>query len=374
MTMKICIDIQSAIAQQAGVGRYTRRLVDHLGPIVSPDSLKLFYFDFKRQGLPFEVPGSEQLCSRLLPGRLVQKAWKSIHWPPYELFAGPADLYHFPNFIIPPLGTKALKSVTIHDMSFMRHPEFAEEKNRAYLQSCIGDTVKRADLILTDSAFSAGEISEFTHVPSDRIFPIHLGVTDDFTPASSDQIDAARRQLNLDKPYLLSVSTLEPRKNTSFLIDVFEQLDEFDGDLVIAGMRGWKYEATLKRMQESPKASRIRFLEYVDDQLLPALYSGCELFLFPSHYEGFGLTPLEAMKCGSAVISSPGGSLREVVSGGAVVLETSSPDPWVNEIKRLLLDETAREALIEQGIQHAGTFSWDKTARETLAVFRQAAS
>ena len=126
--MRVCIDIQSAIAQRAGVGRYTKRLVEELAALRAPaDELALFYFDFQRRGVPFPVPGATQRAVRWLPGRYVQKAWKTIAWPPFDLFAGPAEVFHFPNFIRPPL-RRGRSVVTIHDLAFMRLPETIEAR------------------------------------------------------------------------------------------------------------------------------------------------------------------------------------------------------------------------------------------------------
>ena len=132
--MKVCIDIQPALAQQAGVGRYTRSLVEHLGAFRENDMVRLFYFDFHRRGMHFSTPGMKHSPVHWCPGRLAQQCWKRFLWPPFNWFAGYADVYHFPNFILPPL-TTGRAVVTIHDISFLRYPEFAESRNLAWLFS-----------------------------------------------------------------------------------------------------------------------------------------------------------------------------------------------------------------------------------------------
>ena len=236
--MKVCIDIQAAIAQQAGVGRYTRQLVQGLAAGRKPDdALTLFYFDFKKKGLPFNPPDCTTHPVHLCPGRLAQLAWKTIGRPSFNFFAPRADLYHFPNFILPPLsGGKSV--VTIHDLSFIRFPQFAEQKNLDYLSARIRDTVQRADAIITDSAFGATELQELLQVPEDKLFPIHLGISENFKPQDPELVTAALRRLGLDRPYLLTVGTVEPRKNLDFIVGLFEHMKDFDGRLVIAGMRG----------------------------------------------------------------------------------------------------------------------------------------
>ena len=173
------MDIQAGVAQRAGVGRYVQKLVEQLGPCVTGnDELRLFFFDFQRKGLPLVAAGVRQQACRWLPGRYVQKAWKTLHFPPFNWLAGAADVYHFPNFIIPPL-TRGKAVVTIHDVSFLRFPEAAERRNLAYLTANIRNTVAQADAIITDSVFSGHEIQELLNVPAEKIHPILLGLPSD---------------------------------------------------------------------------------------------------------------------------------------------------------------------------------------------------
>jgi glycosyltransferase involved in cell wall biosynthesis len=368
--MKVCMDIQSAVAQRAGVGRYTMQLLHHLGPLASPDeSLRLFYFDFLRRGLSFEPPGAVHRAVRWCPGRFVQQAWKRLSWPPFDWLAGEADVYHFPNFVLPPL-TKGKAVVTIHDMSFLRHREFAEEKNLQYLDAKIRDTVARAGAVITDSQFSADEIHALLDVPRAKLFPIHLGIAPAFTRPCTTEIRLVLRELEVPMPYLLTVGTVEPRKNIPFMIKLFESMTDFPGALVIAGMRGWKVEGILQAMQNSSHADRIVYLDYVPDTRLPALYAGAALFLVTSHYEGFGFPPLEAMACGTPVLSSAGGSLPEVLGEGAKVMEGFEVEAWRREAMRLLDDEAVRNGRINAGRRRAAQYTWARTARQTWDVYR----
>lgn len=370
--VRICIDIQSAIAQRAGVGRYTRELVYHLGTTAGDDQLLLFYFDFKRRGTPFETPNSTHRVVNWCPGRLAQQAWKTIHWPPFDLFAGRADLYHFPNFILPPV-RRGKTVVTIHDMSFLRLPQFADERNQKYLSARIHDTVRRADAIITDSAFSASEIKALLKVDPARVFPIHLGIEPSFTVQDKAAIRPVLSRLGLNRPYLLSVGTLEPRKMFPFLIEVFEKMTAFDGDLVIAGMPGWKYEPILQRIQDSPRAASIRWLNFVEDADLPSLYAGAELFMFTSIYEGFGFPPLEAMACGTPVLAAARGPLREVLGAGATLMEDFDSGLWADKAGAILSDPDCRRMMADYGRSQASTYSWKNTAMKTWDVYRRVA-
>ena len=370
--MRVTIDIQAAITQRAGVGRYTKALVEHLGAAAGSDELALFYFDFQRRGMPFPVPGASTKAIRWCPGRVVQKAWKTFQWPPFDWFAGAADVYHFPNFIRPPL-SRGRSVVTVHDVSFLRHPDTTEPRNLRYLAAQIRNTVDRADAIITDSAFAAREIEELFKTPAGKVTPILLGLEPSITRPSADVIAATRRALGLERPYLLMVSTIEPRKNIAFLVEVFEQMEKFDGDLVIAGARGWKFEPIFERIAASKRAARIRHVDYVADAQLPALYAGADLFLFPSRYEGFGFPPLEAMACGTPVVSSRGGSLPEVLGDAAEYVETFDARAWADRAMKLLGDGTLRAARVRQGLERARAFSWDEAARQTWAVYRRVA-
>jgi glycosyltransferase involved in cell wall biosynthesis len=372
--MKVCVDIQSAVTQRAGVGRYTRALVHHLGAAAGDNRLALFYFDFKRRGAAFDVPNATHRAVRWCPGAAVQACWKYARWPAFESFAGKADLYHFPNFILPPLrGNRAV--VTIHDASFMRFPEFAEEKNLAYLAARIHDTVAHARAILTISSFSANEISSLLNVAPGRIFAVHPGIGPEFRRPADEQIRADLAALSVgDAPYLLTVGTLEPRKNIPLAIELFERMSWFHGRLVIAGMKGWKCQPILDRMLSSSRAPDIRYLEYVPDTRLPSLYAGATLFVFPSFYEGFGFPPLEAMACGTPVLSSAGGSLPEALGDGAVVLDSMDPERWAAEAQRLLHDATRRSVLVQRGLAKAASYTWAETARKTWDVYQRVAA
>ena len=372
--MNVCLDVQAAIAQRAGVGRYVRQLAEHLAALSDRDTLTLFYFDFKRHGAPPAAPGARLRSVRWLPGRWVQQAWKRFGFPPFEWFAGDADLYHFPNFVLPPLSRRRRAVVTVHDMAFMRYPEFAEDRNRRYLEARIRDTVRRAGAILTDSRFSAAEIHDILKVPADRIHAIPLGVDPSFGPVPAERIRAVRERQGLQRPYLLTVSTIEPRKNLTFMGDVYDRLLSYDGDLVLAGMPGWKWEPIVAHLRGLHRGERVRFLRYVADEDLPALYAGADLFLCTSHYEGFGLPPLEAMACGTPVVSSPGGSLAEVLGDAALLVPRFDLEAWADAVVRVLSDRALRDRLTAAGRLRAAGYRWEDTARQTWAAYRSVAA
>lgn len=371
--MKVLMDIQSAVTQRAGVGRYTRELLEHL-PAVMPtgNSLSGFYFDFKghaRNDIPEII--TLKRCG-WCPGRVAEQVWKRTNWPPYDWFSGKADIFHFPNFTARPV-TAGHTVITVHDVSFVRFPQFTEARNLSYLSARLPDSLKRAEAVITDSQFSADEIVDAMGVDENKVFPIHLGISSRFTAPPQNELDAFREKHGLQKPYLLSVGTLEPRKNIPFLVNCFEKLHDFDGDLVLAGTRGWLYDPILDRINHSRCHRRIRLLEGLPDDQMPALYAAADLFVCASFYEGFGFPPLEAMACRTPVLSSCGGSLKETAGDAACLMDNFDVDAWVSEITSLLHDSERRAELTSRGVEHAAGYRWEKTAQQTWQVYQRLA-
>ncbi len=368
--MHLLIDIQAAIGQLAGVGRYTRELLRHLPAAMAPDDLlTAAYFDFHRRGLPFPPPDSPALrlapC-HWCPGAIAQQFWKRLGFPAYTRFFPRADIFLFPNFVIPPLPASARTAVTIHDVSFLRLPQFTEERNLRWLTSQIHTTADRADVILTDSAFSAREIVETLHVPAEKVRPIPLGLPPMPPPLPPDRAAALRAKLGIDRPYILHVGTIEPRKNIPFLLDILRCAPSLDADLVLAGGLGWKTAPILDALRTSPLASRVHLLSHVPDDTLTALYDGALAFVFPSLYEGFGLPPLEALARGTPVLAADNSSLPEVLSPAATLVPGYDPHQWADALLALVASPPDPAPLRA----HAARFSYATTAALTLAALR----
>ena len=369
--MKVCVDIQAALGQRAGVGRYVRELAAHLGAAAGGDEVVAFYFDFKRTGLADPPEGIAAKACRWVPGRVAQAAWKRIGFPPFDWFAGEADLYHFPNFVRPPLRRGARSAVTIHDVSFLRLPETTEERNLAWLTSQIHRTAERADAILTDSHFSAREIVELLGVAEEKVHPIWLGLPPFGPPPSREEARKMRKALGLEKRFFLTVGTIEPRKNVPFLVKVYEALADVDAELVLVGGMGWKTEATMRAIEESPRRDGIRMLRGVDDAHLAALYEGAAAFVFPTLYEGFGFPPLEAMARGTPVVAARNSSLPEVLGDAAEWVEGYDAEEWAAAVRSVLGDAEKASRLRAAGVERAGKFTWEETARRTWEVYRR---
>lgn len=371
--MKICLDYQPAVTQRAGIGRYTRVLAEQLPSLMNPeDSLKLFYFDFKGKGEnPSALPSNVSIKRfRLCPGAIMQKLWSYSSFPSFDMLAGKADIFHFTNFLSRPVH-KGKVVTTIHDMSFMRYPEFTEEKNLAYLKRGIKRTIDSADAIITISKFSAEEIEHFFPSAKGKTFYSHLGIAQNFSPAAPDFVAETKAKYKLERPYIITVGTIEPRKNHLLLVDAFEQIAKQEIDLVVVGGIGWKSEKIIERLTTSKFASQIHVLNHLGDGELPALYTGAAAFALPSYYEGFGFPPLEAMGCGIPVISAPGGSLEEVIEDAGVIVYDYNADAWATTLTKAITDTQLRETLINKGFSHIKKFTWDKTVADTLEVYKK---
>ncbi len=369
--MQVCLDYQPAVAQRAGIGRYTRLLARHLVPCLGPsDRLRLFYLDFTHKAEAPDVPGVEARPWRLLPGAIVQQLWKRAGLPPFDALAGDADLYHFTNFIIPPL-RRGKAVVSVHDMSFARLPGCAEARNQAYLASRIAATLRRADAILAISHFGAGEIAALHPETKGRIHVTYPGVDETFQRPPDDAVEAFLRRRGLERPYLLSVGTIEPRKNFPLLAAAFDALDRNDLDLVIAGRPGWQCGPILDAFRAARRNRQIRHLDDVTDAELPALYAGARLFALASRYEGFGFPPLEAMACGTPVVAAPAGAVAEVAGDAACIVADGEPEAWRSALADLLDDPEKCTRLVARGRERVGRFRWPETARQTWRVYRQ---
>ncbi len=382
--MKLCLDCQPAVAQRAGIGRYTRELARHIARLCGTgDELRLCYMDFRRRGeSPLSsITGdaghttSSQIVERpfrILPGAIIQQCWKRFGFPDYSLLAGRADLYHFTNFTIPPL-KRGLAVTTVFDLSYEHFPQFAEEKNLRYLRARMPGTIDRADRIITISEFSAREIEEFYPAARGKTRAIPLGIDPFWRKSDDAEIDAARKIAGVpSRPFILSVGTIEPRKNYPFLADLFDALPDDDLDLVIAGRAGWRCEPIFDHIKAARRFSRIHIVQGADDTVLRGLYSSASAFVLPSFYEGFGFPPLEAMACGAPVLSAATGSLPEVLGDAASLVEGFDIDKWHSALLALLgEDSAARATRMKQGIARAASFTWSRTCEETWGVYRE---
>ncbi len=377
--MRIGIDYTAAIHQQAGIGRYTRGLVEALAKLDSKHEYVLFVAGGKSPtpDFGFRMPDNFHVKRIPLSDRFLTITWHRLRLPlPVDLFTGPVDIFHSPDYVLPPL-RQGRKLVTIHDLSFFRYPDGAEPSLRQYLCRAVPDAVRRADLVLADSENTMQDIIELLGVAPGKVQVLYPGVDKRFIPLEDDELLMRVRHLyGLPIPFILSLSTLEPRKNLIFLLDAYAAL-RATGDvthkLVIVGEKGWLYEGIFRRVKELCLEREVIFLGFVADENLPALYNLAEVFVFPSLYEGFGLPPLEAMACGTPVITSQGSSLPEVVGEAGLMVSSEDTEALTQAMRKVLDDPARREDLAKKGVRRAREFAWQSSARKLLTIYQDLA-
>jgi glycosyltransferase involved in cell wall biosynthesis len=262
--------------------------------------------------------------------------------------------------------------ITIHDLSFIRHPEFFRPMNRLYLKTFTGPSLRRATAVITDSDSTARDVTQLLGVPAERIFTVYPGVSPDYYPRAPQAVAQFRREMGLPERFVLYLGTLEPRKNLVRLVRAFARLDLSDVHLVLAGAKGWYFEDILAEVTRLDVEDRVHLPGYVPAESLPFWYNAASVFAYPSIYEGFGIPVLEALASGVPTLTSSATSLPE--AGGDATLQVSPLDEEAiaTGLYRLLTDDVLREDVRVKGLAHASNFSWGKMAKETTEVYRWA--
>jgi glycosyltransferase involved in cell wall biosynthesis len=261
--------------------------------------------------------------------------------------------------------------LTLHDASSLDHPEWFERKFAQWYGALLPRLVRKVRAVITASQFSRERIVQLTAVNPERVHVITHGVDLRFRPADPKAVQQLRTRFDLNAPYILSVGSLEPRKNLQTLLQAW-QLGNFDGaTLAIAGASGHVF----KKLSLDSIPAGVRLLGRVEDELLPVLYSGAAGFVYPSIYEGFGLPPLEAMACGCPVAVSNIPTLQEVFGNIAAYFDPLSPGDLSSSLEWLLqLNGAPRESCIQRGLNYAAKFRWDKAAADTWHVLQASAN
>ncbi len=374
--MRIAIDYTAAIRQGAGIGVYVRNLVDAL--LAQDASNQYTLLTSGRASPDHSFPTAKNVQGRniFIPDRYLNILWYRLHAPiPATLFTGAIDIYHGPDFVLPPLGKHVRKIVTIHDLAFLEHPEYAVPSLAAYLRKVVPEAVAAADIVTTVSNEVSRTLVEHFHTPREKLVVVPLGVNRYFRRVTDPLLlDATRYKFDLKHPLVLAVGTQEPRKNHSGLIKAFYKAQkEKNGPamLAIAGNTGWLYEETQQLVKELHLEKKVRFLGRVTDHELVTLYSSADIFAFPSFFEGFGIPPIEAMACGAPVITSNTSSLPEVAGDAALLVDPHNVDELAEAITRLTKDEGLRDELRQKGYQRVKEFSWEVSANKMLTLYQR---
>ncbi|MBW7886315.1 MAG: glycosyltransferase family 4 protein, partial [Caldilineaceae bacterium] len=290
---------------------------------------------------------------------------------------GPLDLLHATDFVLPPSAARR-KLLTVHDLAFLFYPDAAMPSLQHYLNVVVPRSVKRADAIIADSHHTAHDLEEQWQVPAERITVVQGGVDHArFQPVQDKaRLAAVRATYGIgDGPFILALSRLEPRKNFPRLIEAFAQAraeGKLPHRLVIGGGKGWLYDAIFRRVQELKLQEAVHFPGFIADADLPAFYSAAEFFAYPSLYEGFGLPIVEALACGTPVLTADNSCLPEAGGPGAIYVPAESVPEIADGILRLATDPALRGQLRTAGLAHARTFTWERSARQLLAAYANA--
>ena len=284
------------------------------------------------------------------------------------------DVYHEPNYVA--FASDVPFVTTIHDLSWLRYPQTHPRDRVRWLARGMPRTIERAAAILVVSDFTRDEVIAQFGCPPERVHTVHLGVAPSFHPRSATQTAPTLSALRLQHgSYVLSVGTIEPRKNVEHVLDAYALLPETlraRHPLVVAGMRGWRAAGLEKRLRLLAARGEVRFLGEVGAAALPSLYAGAAAFVFPSLYEGFGLPPLEAMASGVPVLVANRASMPEVAADAALFLDPNEPEGTARHLRSLLEDDEARRQWSERSRRRAATFTWEACAKRTIGVYRTA--
>ncbi len=379
--MRIGIDYTAAINQSAGIGRFVRNLVRAVAD-TDHDNEYVLVHAAPNQGRTIEMPTAANITSRQLRfrERLMTILWHRLHLPvPIDLVTGPLDIFHSPDFVLPPV-RRGVRIVTVHDLAFLIHPECADHHLREFLERAVPRSAAEADYIIADSENTRNDVICLLDAKPDRVFVVHGGVDSSFRPASSDAVTEVRNTYELNDRYVLAVGVIEPRKNFPRLIEAYSRFRArtgMDCQLVIAGGKGWLSEETFSQAERSPFPSDIRFTGYVPDKDLAALYTGAELFAYPSLYEGFGLPVLEAMACGTPVVCANTSSLPEFAGDAALLVSPEDSDAIADALEAVCTDSGIREGLTQRGTERAAEYHWERSAEKLVGIYEhvfQAAS
>lgn len=356
--MRIAFDVSPLSHDLSGIGRYLRGSLAGLAEAAGREHEIVPFAPTSPQGLKAipaalnGIPVEPRLC--FLPfAHVWRQAWSRGGWPPAERFLGPFEVLHYSDWMYPPQ-RGGVRATTVHDLVPLRFPQWVHTRTRRMHTAKYRD-LRSCDVVFANSAFTARDVSELADVPAARVRVAYPGVDASFRPEGE--------RADLGAPYVLSVATLEPRKNLDVLVSAFRLLGRDDVKLAVVGAAGWGEQPSL----DHPGIVR---LGYVSDEELSSLYRGAAVFVYPSRFEGFGIPIVEAMASGVPVVASSHGSMDEASGDAAFRADPDSPEAFADAVSRALDDPGGA---VERGLGHAARFTWLETGRAFLEGYLAAA-
>lgn len=383
--LKILVDATPVRKNPSGIGIYVINLIKNLARCQEKDDFELgiLYQPSLRKWLVGNFSITEELNKINLPTHclplpvtLSNSLAQCTPWllPYFDRYLGTPDIIHGTDHFVYP-ESKSLKVITIHDLAFIKYANYSSYiVQKTYLKR-IKQCLKWTDLVITFSQSSKNDIIKYLDVEAERIH-----ITSQASRYCADCWEAMFNralfksiEYDFSRPYLLLVSTLEPRKNIINAIKAFNYLkntEKIEHQLVIIGQKGWQYKPILAAIANSPWQKDIHYLGYLSDREVAYFYSQAEVFVYPSYYEGFGLPVLEAMSLGAPVVTSNTSSLPEVAGDAALLIDPRDPIQLAEAILKVISDSQLRHLMVKKGKERAKLFSWEKTARETINAYK----
>ncbi len=341
--------------RQTGVSRYISELVRALEATAAPEDNLV------------QLGGRWDVAARTAPARIV---WEQTVLPA-KMQRLRLDVMHGPVNSLP-AATRVPRVVTIHDLAFLRIPDHVPAARRAWLSGAIRHSARAADAIIAVSQQTANDLVAWLGIDDAKVRVVPLAAAPSIRRLTGSEPRVFRMKHGIDRPYILAVGTLEPRKNLPMLLRAFASIkDDIPHRLVVAGPEGWLTGGLHETIRDLALGDRLLMTGFVSDAELGGWYSTADLVAVPSWYEGFGLPLLEAMTCGTPVLASGVSALPEVGGGAARYVEPADQKAWSIAMLDLLRDEQERGRMAVAGLARAGSYSWERTARQTWQVYRE---
>ena len=372
--MNIGIDLRTLMnGNKSGIPGFTLSLMQNILKEDTQNDYFGFYNSYNTTPLP-EIGNNIEIKKYSLPNKVLNSSIRFLGYPKIDKIV-PSDIFYMPHFAYNSLSSKSYKIITVHDLSFLRYPEFFSFKNNIWHKLVeIKKTLKTFDKIIAISENTKNDLIELLDISEEKIEVIYSGISDRYKKIDTESVEVrkVKEKYMLPEKFILSLGTIEPRKNIDTLIRAFDDFSEKSLDnyyLVISGGMGWKYKKVLNEYNRAKNKDKIIFTGFVDEEDKNIIYNLSKLFVFPSYYEGFGFPPLEAMKAGTAVIASANSSMFEILDRAAYFIDPYDVNDLSKAMIELLSNYDLKKELEKKGVENSQKFSWQKTSNAYISLF-----